>query len=284
MQSEAKIVVAHSQATDVDGFASVVLRYEPGTEETLAAGLATAAGMKGADARLSTAKVAEETGVPEAAIKEAAAILKEGRPAVVTTHSIRNLDHGLHVEETLASLAVALEGTFDCFGLRANDEGADLLGATPGAGGLDTHGILKACLEGKIKALWLLGVDLFAEGLDRALVERALESVEFLVVQDLIETEAMGFASVVLPMTAPAESVGTWTNVERRVQRFDRVLPPKGDAKPAWLAAVETMRRIAPAEAVYNASEVMELIAKEVPAFAWCSYEAIGPEGFLLEA
>jgi NADH-quinone oxidoreductase subunit G len=278
----AKVVVAHYAPTDADEFASVVLRYKPGTEEILAAGLASLSGVKGADSRLTASDVAKQTGVSESALREAAEALKDTSPAVITTHSLRNSETGIQTEEVLASLAISLGGSYDCLGLKANDAGAALLGMTPSSGGMSTQGILEACVNGVIKALWILGMDPFNEIQDKDLLIRALENVDFLVVQDVLENQAMPYASVVLPMNAPAEAEGTWTNIERRVQHFGQVIPPRGDAKAAWQVATELAARIGAQQVFYRPADVMDEIAKEIPAFAGCAYPEIGDTGFLL--
>ena len=227
---------------------------------------------------MTPAKVEEMTGVPAGRLQEAADVLKDSHPAIVTTKALYEVPDAGAVEESLGSLALALEGSYDNFALTANGTGAELLGLTS-SGGLE---ILKACAAGKVKALWVAGIDPFEHFADRALVTKALEKVEYLVVQGVSENEATGYASVVLPMTAPAEADGTWTNIEGRVQRFQPVIPSKGVSKPAWLVATELISRLKPEAPVFSASGVMDLIAKEVPAFASVSYAAIGPDGLVL--
>ena len=110
-------------------------------------------------------------------------------------------------------------------------------------------------------------MDPFTAHPDRALVEAALESVEFLVVQDWRETEASAYASVVLPMTAPTEMDGTYTNCEQRVQRMDAVLPAPGSAKPAWRVFSEVSIRSKPQTPFFNIEEVGKAIRQEIPTF-----------------
>jgi NADH-quinone oxidoreductase subunit G len=272
----AKLVVAHHEPTDADKFANVVLRYKPGTEATLAAGLAAASGVKGADSRMTPDAVEQATGVPAPLLTEAANLLKGSEPAIVTTHSLYNVETGPAAQESLVGMALGLEGTYDFYPLNANDAGASLLGFEPVRKALDTRAILQGCIDGSVKALWLLGIDPFKEIQDRELVTKALENVGFLVVQDIMAGEAVNYASVVLPATAPAEAEGTWTNIEHRVQHFGQVLPPKGAAKPAWLVASDLIGRLAPEAPVFNAADVMALIAAENPQFKGCSYASLG--------
>lgn len=143
-----------------------------------------------------------------------------------------------------------------------NEFGALLNGAVPNESGMNTVEVLTACSEGKIKALWLCGMDPFNAGLPRDLVEKALENVEFLVYQGIAESEAMAYASVVLPITAPAEEDGTWTNCFGVVQKMNAILPAKGTAKPAWRVANEFLLRSGSSlQPFFNATEVAEAAA-----------------------
>ncbi len=96
----------------------------------------------------------------------------------------------------------------------------------------------------KVKALELAGEQIFAMLIDgentlisdpdRHHGERALRSLEHLVVIDIFLTETAELADVVLPATAWAETDGTFTNSERRIQRVRAAVTPPGEAKPDW--------------------------------------------------
>ncbi len=264
-----KVVVAHSETTDADGFATAVLRYLPGTEAALANGLqALAEGTGNAD------EIASATGVSVAALNEAAASLANTK--VITTRGLLNAEGGAQAAAALAALPGA---EFNLYARRANEEGAVRLGLQQGR---NTHQILEACERGEVQNLWLAGIDLFAEFADRDRVIRALENVEFLVVQDWHETETTAFASVVLPMTAPTEAEGSYTNVEGRLQVVRAVLPAQGEAKPAWKVANEIGLRLRPATPLFNAREVLARIAEQNSAFAAASIAYENPEGVFL--
>lgn len=270
-----KVVVAYHEATEADDFASVVLRYKPGTASAVAAGLLALATGTG---EMTPEKVEEVSGVPASALREAAAILGEGT-LIASTRRLLNLDNGQAIAENLSSLATSREGAFNLYALTANGQGAEEIGILPdmlpgrkpipaGECGLGTYGILKACAEGKIKALWLANIDPFAAIGDRALVEKALEAVPFLVVQGTVDNEAAAYASVVLPACAPGEAEGTFTNIERRVQAFPQSLTVDGDAKPGWKICSELILRIEPGTPVFNSREALAELAAEAPAFA----------------
>jgi len=278
----AKVIVANDTPTDADSFAHLVLRYKPGTEAILAGGLATAAGLKGADSRLTSDHVESVTGVRAANLVAAAELLKEHAAPVVTTRALYAHAHGQEALEALAAYAANNGSEFNLYSLKANEQGAEELGFLPGLTGLNTHQVLEGCVRGDIKFLWLVGSDPLLEYHDRRLVESALENVDFLVIQNVFETQAIGYASVVLPATAPSETEGTYTNIERRVQRSQQVLPILGEAKPVWRSIVELSLRLKPEAPLFNAGEVLDRIARDVPAFAGISYHTLGEAGQIL--
>jgi formate dehydrogenase major subunit len=90
-------------------------------------------------------------------------------------------------------------------------------------GGRDVALLLR---ERKIKVAVILGEDpLGVEDLPLDLRE-GLEAADFLVVGDLFLTMTASSAHVVLPLSSPAETEGTFTNHERRVQTLHRAVPP----------------------------------------------------------
>ncbi len=269
----ARVVNAFSRPTEVDRFAAVSLHYRPGSELALARGLHGLLAGTGATAEA----VEAETGVPADRLREAVEVLKEGGTAL-SSQGLYDLSDGPQIVEALAGIARATGGRSECWATGANEQGAIELGLA-GEGATAT---LQACAEGRVKALWLVAADPFALHPDRALVERALETVEFLVVQSPVGSEALAYASVVLPTALPAEQDGTYTNCERRVQRVQPAVPPPGDGKPDWRVFSECLLRALPETPLFNPREVMEAIAAEVPAFAGCRYEALGPEGTVL--
>lgn len=76
-----------------------------------------------------------------------------------------------------------------------------------------------AMVDGRIKALFLFGEDPVRTDPDTHHVIHALESLDFLVVEELFMTETAKYADVILPGRSYAEKEGTFTNTERRVQR-----------------------------------------------------------------
>jgi NADH-quinone oxidoreductase subunit G len=280
-----KVVVAHHETTDADSFAHVILRYRPGSEAAVLAGLTLATGVVGADPTFTPEYVESVSGVKAGSLIEAAEILKDSKAPVISTRSLYNLESSESVVSALVGFAKGVDSPFNLYGLNSNDQGASELGVVPfdpqsgEKAGLDTHEILTAAAKGQLKALWLLGDDPFSLHPDPSLVRKALENVPFLVVQTVSESESTSYASVVLPLSSPLESEGTYTNVERRVQRAKQVLPTRGESKPAWRVFEEIAMRIKPQTPLFNPSDILKKISQDFPPFAT---DLLSSEGALL--
>jgi predicted molibdopterin-dependent oxidoreductase YjgC len=85
--------------------------------------------------------------------------------------------------------------------------------------GLTATEMTHAALEGKLRALYIMGENPVLSDPDMQHTVKALQKLDFLVVQDIFLTETAELADVVLPATCFAEKDGTFTNTSRRVQR-----------------------------------------------------------------
>ncbi len=144
--------------------------------------------------------------------------------------------------------------------------------------GLGGAQMMKAAAQGRMKAMYLVGVDPVG-GPDPDAAGAALSKVGFLVVQDLFLTATARLAHVVLPGASFAEKDGTVTNLERRVQRLAAAVPCRGKARPDWeiIAAVATS--LGAGWDYPGASDVLAEIAKTVPQYRGMSYESLGLDG-----
>ncbi len=75
-------------------------------------------------------------------------------------------------------------------------------------------------------------------------VQNALESLEFLVVQDMFMTPTAELADVILPVCSFAEKDGTYTNLEKRVQGIEKALPYPGETKPDLEIFIDLCKRM----------------------------------------
>jgi formate dehydrogenase major subunit/formate dehydrogenase alpha subunit len=137
----------------------------------------------------------------------------------------------------------------------------------PGKPGLTLVEMLKASLQNKIKAMYIMGENPVISDPDAKHTIRALKKLRFLVVQDIFMTETAGFADVVLPAVSFAEKEGTFTNTERRVQKIRKAVEPPGEALSDWEIISELSKRMG-YHMDYNAPhEIMEEIAFLTPSY-----------------
>jgi predicted molibdopterin-dependent oxidoreductase YjgC len=132
------------------------------------------------------------------------------------------------------------------------------------------------------KALYIMGANPaterpgWAEGLDK---------LDFLVVQDLFLTETAQLADVVLPALGWSESDGTFTNLERRVQRAPKALrDPDSKAAPDWMILDHLAGRFGTNWSYANEKAITVEITKAAPIYSGLTWDAIGDQGLQWDA
>jgi formate dehydrogenase alpha subunit len=145
--------------------------------------------------------------------------------------------------------------------------------------GLTVTEVVNGALDGRIKALYIMGENPMLSDPNLHHVEEALRQVEFLVVQDIFPNETAALADVVLPAASFAEKVGTFTNTERRVQRVRPALPPPGEARPDWQIIMELANRLGAAWAYDSPAAIFAEMAALTPQYAGISHERLAEAG-----
>ncbi len=115
----------------------------------------------------------------------------------------------------------------------------------PADQGLVVTEMVEGCLDGRVRAMYVVGENPLLSEPDLHHAEKAIQQLDFLVVQDLFMHETAEHAHVFLPAAAFAEKDGTFTNSERRVQRIRQAIEPPGQARPDWWIACELAKRTA---------------------------------------
>jgi predicted molibdopterin-dependent oxidoreductase YjgC len=133
--------------------------------------------------------------------------------------------------------------------------------------------------EGAVGALYIMGENPAMSDPNLNRTRRALEDVEFLVVQDIFMTETAEYADVVLPTTCFAEKDGTFTNTERRIQRVRKAVVPPGEARNDWEILCEVAERIGYHMAFKDAAAIMDEIAFVSPIYGGIAYNRIESVG-----
>ena len=99
--------------------------------------------------------------------------------------------------------------------------------------------MFEAMERGELRAVYVIGENPATSEADAHRAVRLLKGLDSLIVQDIFLTQTAELADVVFPASASwAESEGTVTNSERRVQRVRKALDPPGNAKDdIWIIA-----------------------------------------------
>ena len=268
------------------------------------------------------------TGVPAADIEEAAKIYGSAeRAAIYYTMGITQHTNGTDNVKSLANLALMtgnlgkpgtglnplrgqnnVQGASDMacapvflpgYQRVDNDEARARFeefwgGPLPAKVGLTATDMTQAMIDGSIEAMWIMGENPVMSDPNMNHARKSLESVKFLVVQDIFLTETAELADVVLPAAAYAEKEGTFTNTERRVQRVRQaLLPPKGACDDLSIIQAISDRMDPDQEItsgsdyqpgpdrmdVSKAEEVFNEIAKVWPAVAGINYTRLEGNG-----
>src|SRR4030043_1786448 len=136
------------------------------------------------------------------------------------------------------------------------------LSPTPG---LTLTEMLDAACDGKVKAIYIMGENPMLSDADANHTEKALKSLEFLVVQDIFLTETARLANVVLPAVSFAEKDGTFTNTERRGQRIRKAIEPLGNTRPDWQIISDLSTRLGYPMKYDSPGKIMEEIGTLTP-------------------
>jgi formate dehydrogenase alpha subunit len=212
-------------------------------------------------------RVSRVTGLEVNAIEKAAGLLAGKKIAFVIGHGIALQRWGLQTMDAVVNLALMTGSVGNekagFFGIaRENNEaGAWDMGSVPDAlpgrqpisdpnvrkhwekvwrsplspdPGLNLVRMIQEAEKGNLKALYVMGENPVRALSGSSRVKAALENLELLVVQDILETETTRLAHVVLPGAAFSEKGGSFTNMEGRIQSFEPAVPLPGQAKPDW--------------------------------------------------
>jgi len=113
-------------------------------------------------------------------------------------------------------------------------------------------------------------------------IRRRLDSLDLLVVCDIVPNETTRYADIVLPVAAGVEKTGTFTNLDRRIQRSRPTRAPPGTARSDFDVLRELGSRLVAGRELFDytcVGDVFDELARVAPTHTGLSYDEIGPEG-----
>jgi formate dehydrogenase alpha subunit len=259
------------------------------------------------------ARVSEMTGVPEKLLYDAARLYATTAKAMLC-YTLGITEHICGVDNVMSTANIAmLTGHLGKEGCGVNPQrgqnnvqGACDMGALPGdypgyqkvvnpeaqakfekawgvklsnKPGLTIPDMMDAAVEGNLKAMFILGEDPVLTDPDANHIKKALNKMDFVVVQELFMSETAKLADVILPGASFAEKDGTFSSSERRVQRVRKAIEPIGDSKPDWWIICEISKRMGYPMEYAHPEQIFNEMASLTPAYGGINYERIEHTG-----
>ena len=144
--------------------------------------------------------------------------------------------------------------------------------------GMRIPNMFDSAITGGFKAMFVQGEDIAQSDPNTLHVQKALESLELLIVQDLFLNETARYAHVFLPGTSFLEKDGTFTNAERRINRVRPVMTPR-NGKQEWQIICDLSTALGYPMHYDSAAQIMDEIATLTPTFAGVSFALLDEVG-----
>ena len=246
-------------------------------------------------------QVSRRTHLAKDVIKAAAELIKGKRIAVVIGHGVLQQKNAMHTLGAVLNLTL-MTGSLGRKGAgiyviakENNQQGAMDMGALPDLlpgrqpqtdqavrkkweknwntrlspdVGLNMVRMIEAAEKGTLKALYIMGENPLRALPESDRVRKALQNLDFLVVQDIINSETAKIADAVLAGAALSEKQGSVTNLEGRIQAFNPVVRPPGKTKADWEILDLLASRLGAREPYGSPDKIREEIRQFVPMYA----------------
>ncbi|HEX4008539.1 MAG TPA: formate dehydrogenase subunit alpha [Solirubrobacteraceae bacterium] len=257
--------------------------------------------------------VQEITGIPAADLERAAHIYGEaGAASILWGLGVTEHKYGSEVVQLLCNLAMmsgnvgkpgaallplrgqnnvqgssdmgALPDTYTAYRRVDHEETAQLFEEAWGVPlsrkvGYKIPEMFDAAIAGDLKAMYIFGEDIAQTDPDTAHVVKAMESLEFVVCQEIFENETTKHADVVLPASAFLEKDGTFINAERRFQLVEAAIDPPGGARTDFDIITTVSRMLGHEMGWETAWDALDEISRLTPHYRGVSKERIGRGG-----
>jgi formate dehydrogenase alpha subunit len=150
------------------------------------------------------------------------------------------------------------------------------LSPTPG---LTATEMINAAADGKLKAMYIMGENPIITDPNMHHTIKALDRLDFLVVQDIFMTETAALADVILPAACAFEKDGTFTNTERKVQRVRKAVHPPGAARDDFSVIMDISSHMGYPMKGDTPEKVLEEYSRLWPAMAGITYDRLMVNG-----
>jgi NADH-quinone oxidoreductase subunit G len=287
----ARLVVASSRPSTLDGAASAALRFAPGASEAALGALAAALGSPRAGASLDelarSARASEgfipgrartNGSAPAAgdAVRAVAQVVRDaGDVVIIWGERVIAGERGAQAGQALLAVADALgiagkaESGLIGIPAEANGRGLREVGCAPGMG----PGFSDVEGPGGDRGGALLLFEADAS-------EREMAAASGVIAFASFRSEALeAQADVVFPAPVYAEKEGTVTHPDGRLQRVRQAIGHPGDSRAGWWVLEDLCGRLGAGTGALSAAGVTALVAEAVPFYADLTLEELGGDG-----
>ncbi|MBI3583487.1 MAG: molybdopterin-dependent oxidoreductase [Nitrospinae bacterium] len=251
--------------------------------------------------------VSSRTGVSVELIKTIASKLNKSKlPVILCGREIYTHPRGVEIVHALQNLSNIINGNIMLYREHCNSQGINDMGVVPDMypgykktadteakgdfeklwggtlpvkGKVTTTNIIDDAIDGRVKALYVMGEDIINRLHNGGHVREALEKIDFIVVQDMFLSETALFADVVLPSASFSEREGTWTNMEGRVQKINKAIEPIGESRADWEAIKELANMMGGIFKYRFTEDIFKEITTVIPAYGGITYSSIKNNG-----
>ncbi|MBI5569749.1 MAG: molybdopterin-dependent oxidoreductase [Desulfomonile tiedjei] len=264
--------------------------------------------------KISLKGILRRTGVPQEDLESAARILAEAPNAsIIFGGDVILQEHGLQCVMNLANLALltgnvgrANAGIYPIFE-KGNMFGLCDMGVLPEylpgyqdtavardkfervwrrdlpyTKGRTVTEIAMGLETGDVKALYIAGADPLTDYPSAGRFVSAFAKAELLVVQDLFLSPTARMAHCVFPAASFAEKDGSITNIEHRIQRLNKVIPPMGQSMPDWTIFEEVAKSLGRPMGYFGAADVFRDMTLTIPFLTGMKFQNLQGDGAIL--
>lgn len=245
--------------------------------------------------------VEETCGISQSALAEFVNQLSASTsPAIVIGKDLIQDNNGSYKLLLVSAIAYLIEGKMYLLSERPNEQGLLDMGCAPdilpghmplsvsevrkkyedvwkasitASPGLTLFEMIDAAQRGALKAMYIMGENPVFNLPDSKAVEDAFKKIDFVVVQDIFLNETGKLADVVLPSLSWGEKDGTFTNLERRIQRLRKAV--HRDGMDDWKIITEIAKSIGIKMTYANTEEIFAEISAVSPLYNGITYKDV---------
>jgi len=243
-------------------------------------------------------KVSAQTGISQEEIREMAQIFANagassilyGLETISDSHINDTVESLVNLSLITGNLGKKSGGIYPLFS-GANQQGSRDVGCVPNllpghrptaSQGIDLMEISEACSSGAIKALHLIGDELFHNTPNRSEFLDKIKATDLLIVHESFASEVTEIADVVLPSALFSEKTGTYTNMEGRIHRLRPAIGPIGDEDEDWRILSQIAARLGSDDLSYSSSDdVLTEITNEVETYKTLQINSLDSRGHI---